>query len=79
MPNPPCPVCGEKLAHSEGEYGEGGHQSIFWICRCGFREPIRCPKCHSLMTLYMRNGIGPGITPGCLCLCGFFAGMEVCS
>jgi hypothetical protein len=79
MANPSCPICEDPLAYSEGEYGEGGHQSIFWICKCGFREQVRCPKCHELMTLYLRNGFGELPSPGFLCLCGFYVVPEVCS
>lgn len=80
MVNPSCPVCSKKLNYTEGEYGLGGHQQIFWTCSCGFREQIRCARCHEVMTLYMRNGISSDMpSPGFLCLCGFFAVPEVCS
>lgn len=77
--NPPCPICEETLGHVEGEFGPAGNQLIFWTCRCGFREPIRCAACHEVITTFLRNGPSPGVGPGVMCSCGFYSVLEVVS
>lgn len=77
--NPPCPMCKDGLRYVEGEVGIGGNQLIFWVCDCGFRDPVRCPHCRNIITTYLRNGLPDVPSPGFYCGCGFFSVPEVAS